>query len=503
MALAVQHACFALLQRHKLEEGAHAPAITALSRALNTQGTGLHEKVQALQDELVQCYRAQSQVSEQLVEEVAASKVLRAQLSEKAAVLEECQAELHVNRERALQLEAEVGTQSSALEVAINENLQLRQQVQSLEEKVKKLEGENKMLIDRWMSQKMQDAERLNEANAMYEDLMERLKAGRLEELARQQVDGIVRNSEIGAEDYVELKNPTVLRHTLQGHEGGCGAVHFEHNSEILVSGGNDRLVKIWDTNMGTMVGTLSGCLGSVLDLALPSDNNCVLGASSDHKLYLWEIHSRRIRHTLTGHTEKVSAVDISKLSNKKAISAAYDRTLKIWDLHKGYGITTIICHSNCNSGCLTTDATLICSGHMDGNLRFWDTRTGKLANEIAAHAQGITSVSLSRSGQTVLTSGRDNVHNLFDVRSMEICATFKAQGHRVPTYWNRSCISADENYVAAGSADGVVLVWGRRKNDVESILKGHASPVIACAWSDMGKPLATTDKSGLICLWQ
>lgn len=98
MALAVQHACFALLQRHKLEEGAHAPAITALSRALNTQGTGLHEKVQALQDELVQCYRAQSQVSEQLVEEVAASKVLRAQLSEKAAVLEECQAELHVNR---------------------------------------------------------------------------------------------------------------------------------------------------------------------------------------------------------------------------------------------------------------------------------------------------------------------------------------------------------------------------------------------------------------------
>lgn len=500
--MAIQEACWALRQRHLLEEGAHAPAMHALSLALKSQGSGLQEKVQELQDELVQCYRAQAQVSEQLLEEVAASKALRAELSQKTEALQQCQADLNSNREEVLRLRTTLEEKSNALDLITPENSELRQQVQRLEEQSRALQHENKMLIDRWMSQKMQDAERLNEANAMYEDLLERLKAGRLEELARQQVDGIVRHSESGAEDYVELKNPTGLRLTLQGHEKGCTAALFQHNSDVLVSGGNDRLVKIWNTKSGAVISTLSGCLGSVLDVALPADNKFVLGASSDHKLYLWDIHSGRIRHLLTGHTEKVCTVDVSKVSNRTAISGAHDRTMKLWDLQRGYGMSTVVCHSNCNALCLTSDASLFCSGHMDGTLRFWDTRTGKSANEIAAHGQVITSVSVSRSGRTVLTSGRDNQHNLFDVRTMEICATFKAQGHRVSSNWNRSCISADENYVASGSDNGSVLVWSTRKNVLESTLTGHSASVLACAWSDVGKPFASADKSGFIYLW-
>ena len=101
-----------------------------------------------------------------------------------------------------------------------------------------------------------------------------------------------------------------------------------------------------------------------------------------------------------------------------------------------------------------------------------------------------------------VLTSGRDNQHNLFDVRTMEIVASFKAQNHRVSSNWSRSCISADENYIAAGSDSGSVSVWNIKKNEVESTLLGHSTSVFACAWSDMGKPLASADKSGIVHLW-
>ena len=336
----------------------------------------------------------------------------------------------------------------------------------------------------------------------MYEDLLARFKAGRLEELARQQADGIVRHSESGAEEYVELRNPTHLIRTLQAHEKGCTTAIFQHNSDVLVSGGNDKFVKIWNTKSGAILSSLSGCLSSVLDLALPADNKFVLGAGGDHKLYFWEILSGRIRHLLTGHAEKVCAVDISKVSNRTAVSGAHDRTMKIWDLQRGYAVNTVICHSNCNALRLCSDGSLFCSGHMDGTLRFWDVRTGKPANEIAAHGQIITSVSISRSGRMVLTSGRDNQHNLFDVRTMEIVASFKAQNHRVSSNWSRSCISADESYIAAGADSGSVSVWNIKKNEVESTLLGHSTSVLACAWSDMGKPLASADKSGIVHLW-
>ncbi|KAH7288291.1 hypothetical protein KP509_31G020700 [Ceratopteris richardii] len=428
---------------------------------------------------------------------------MKMEISQKTQSLEQCQADLLSSREEAARLKATLDEKLGALELLVPENVELRKQVENLEVQSRMLKEENRMLIDRWMSQKMQDAERLNEANAMYQDLLERMKAGRLEELASQQVDGIVRCSELGAEDYVEIKSPRKLKHTIQAHERGCTTAIFQHNSDVLVSGGNDRLVKLWNTRSGSLISSLSGCLSSIFDVALPADNKFVLGACGDHKLYHWEVSSGRIRHCLTGHTEKVCSVDISKVSSNVALSGAHDRTMKFWDLQRGYATNTVVCHSNCNALCFTSDASLFCSGHMDGTLRFWDSRTGKIANEIAAHGQGITSVSVSRSGWMVLTTGRDNQHNLFDVRSMEICASLKAQGHRVSSNWTRSCISADERYVAAGSENGSVVIWNVKNCKVESTLSGHSASVLVCSWSDLGKPLASADRYGNINLWQ
>lgn len=50
-----------------------------------------------------------------------------------------------------------------ALELVVSENHSLRKQLEEMTVKAKNAEAENKILVDRWMLQKMQDAERLNE----------------------------------------------------------------------------------------------------------------------------------------------------------------------------------------------------------------------------------------------------------------------------------------------------------------------------------------------------
>ncbi|GMH16752.1 hypothetical protein Nepgr_018593 [Nepenthes gracilis] len=258
----------------------------------------------------------------------------------------------------------------------------------------------------------------------------------------------------------------------------------------------------MWDTNTGSLSRTLYGCLGSVLDLTVTHDNKTVIAASSSNNLYVWELSSGRIRHTLTGHTDKVCAVDVSKVSSHHVVSSAYDRSIKAWDLNKGYCINTIIFPSNCNAVCYGVDGRTICSGHVDGNLRLWDMETGKLASEVAAHSLGVTSISLSRNGNTLLTTGRDNLHNLFDIRTLEVCGTLRASGNKVASNWSRSCISPDDNYVAAGSADGSVYIWSIHQADIVGALKEHGASVLCCSWSGLGKPLATSDKNGVICTW-
>ncbi|KAJ0104667.1 hypothetical protein Patl1_18196 [Pistacia atlantica] len=469
---AITHALKALRKRHLVEEGAHAPAIIALSRPIISQGSEWKEKAENLETELQQCYKAQSRLSEQLVVEVAESRASKNLLQEKESQINSLQEELGKIRDECSQLKTDLEEKITALELVMAENKEIRAQLEKMTIKAKDAEAENKMLVDRLMLQKMQDAERLNEvfdilvlikmkANALYEDLMEQHKASGLENLAKQQVDGVVR----------EVKK--------------------------------DKSIKLWDTNTGSLSSTLYGCLGSVLDLSITHDNRSVIAASSSNNLYVWDVYSGRVRHSLTGHADKVCAVDVSKISSRHVVSAAYDRTIKVWDLQKGYCVNTIIFHSNCNALAFSMDGQTIFSGHVDGNLRLWDIQTGKLLSEVAAHSPAaVTSISVSRGGNLVLTSGRDNMHNLFDIRSLEVCRSLRATGNRVASNWSRSCISPHENYVAAGSADGSVCIWSISKADIVNTLKEHSAPVLCCSWSGLGKPLASADKNGIVCIW-
>ncbi|RAL38796.1 hypothetical protein DM860_013477 [Cuscuta australis] len=499
---AIKHALKSLRKRHLLEEGAHLPAFTALSRPLIHQGSEWKEKAENLEVELQQCYKAQSRLSEQLVVEVAESRASKALVQEKEAIITDLQNELSKARDECSSLNALLEKKNKALELVISEHQDIKAKLEEMTEKADKAEAENKMLVDRWMLQKMQDAERLNEANSLYEEMLDKLKASSIEQLARQQVDGVVRRSEVGAEYYAESTIPTSCKQRITAHEGGCASIMFEYNSSTLVSGGQDQTIKVWDTNTGSLSNTLYGGLGSVLDLSITHDNRSIIAATSSNNLYVWDVGTGRIRHTLTGHKDKVCAVDVGKCSSRHVASAAYDRTIKVWDLMKGYCMNTILFHSNCNSLCFSQDGQTICSGHVDGNIRLWDFQTGKLVSEVAAHSQAVTSMSLSRNGNLILTSGRDNLHNLFDIRTLELCGTFKASGNRIASNWSRSCLSADDSCVSAGSADGSIHVWSISNGKMVSTLKEHSAPVLCCTWSGLGKPLATSDKSGIICIW-
>ncbi|OVA17621.1 WD40 repeat [Macleaya cordata] len=500
---AIKHALKALRNRHLLEEGAHSPAFSALAKPFASQGSEWKEKAESLEQELQQCYKAQARLSEQLVVEIAECRSSKASVEEKDALIAELQNDVAQARSEEVSLLREsLQEKIKSLDLMVSENHELKIQLEEMTLKAKDAEAENKMLLDRWMLQKMQDAERLNEANAIYEDLMDRVKASSIEQLAWEKVDGVVRQFEAGAENYAQSTIPTSRKHKISAHEGGCGSILFEYNLGRLISGGQDRTIKMWDTNTGMLSRTLYGCLGSILDLTVTRDDSSIIAASSSNNLYVWEAGSGRIRHTLTGHKDKVCAVDASKVSNRHLVSAAYDRTIKVWDLHRGYCSKTMISHSNCNALCFSIDGQTVCSGHVDGNLRLWDSQSGKLLSEVAAHSNAITSICLSQNGNIVLTSGRDNLHNLFDMRSLEVCGTLRANGNRLASNWSRSCISADDNYVAAGSADGLVYVWSTSKREIVSTLKEHTSPVLSCSWSGLGKPVASADKGGSICRW-
>lgn len=68
-------------------------------------------------------------------------------------------------REECSRLKESLEEKIKALDLMINENGSLKERLEEAMVRARNAEAENKILIDRWMLQKMQDAERLNEVN--------------------------------------------------------------------------------------------------------------------------------------------------------------------------------------------------------------------------------------------------------------------------------------------------------------------------------------------------
>lgn len=59
----------------------------------------------------------------------------------------------------------------------------------------------------------------------------------------------------------------------------------------------------------------------------------------------------------------------------------------------------------------------------------------------------------------------------------------FSSDGFKVGCDWSRATFSPDGQYVAVGSADGSVYIWGVSTGKVETILKEHGYSIFCfCA---------------------
>lgn len=70
---------------------------------------------------------------------------------------------LCVNSNDCTRLTDQLDEKTKAVELLISENTELKAQLEKMTTRASNAEAENKMLVDRWMLQKMQDAEKLNE----------------------------------------------------------------------------------------------------------------------------------------------------------------------------------------------------------------------------------------------------------------------------------------------------------------------------------------------------
>ncbi|KAL1992752.1 hypothetical protein VTN49DRAFT_3508 [Thermomyces lanuginosus] len=257
---------------------------------------------------------------------------------------------------------------------------------------------------------------------------------------------------------------------TLEGHVMGVWAmVPWD---DVLVSGGCDREVRVWNMATGKCLHRLRGHNSTVRCLKM-ADRNTAISGSRDTTLRIWDIVTGTCRGILTGHQASVRCLAIH---GDIIVSGSYDTHARVWSISQACCLRTLSGHFS-QIYAIAFDGKRVATGSLDTSVRIWDPHTG----QCHAILQGHTSLvgQLQMRGDTLVTGGSDGSVRVWSLTQMRPIHRLAAHDNSVTS------LQFDNTRIVSGGSDGRVKVWDLRTGQQLSELSEPSEAVWRVAFEE------------------
>ncbi|KAK9050527.1 hypothetical protein SSX86_017815 [Deinandra increscens subsp. villosa] len=119
---------------------------------------------------------------------------------------------------------------------------------------------------------------------------------------------------------------------SAKGHKESVYALAMNDTGNVLVSGGTEKAIRVWDTRTGSKMMKLKGHTDNIRALLLDSTGRFCLSGSSDSMIRLWDLGQQRCIHSYAVHTDSVWAL-ASTPTFSHVYSGGRDLSLYLTDL--------------------------------------------------------------------------------------------------------------------------------------------------------------------------
>jgi WD40 repeat protein len=212
---------------------------------------------------------------------------------------------------------------------------------------------------------------------------------------------------------------------------GRPGGVAFSPDGKIVAFGGADTwkidcdtlVVKLWNLDTNKEQGQIRweagvvqrmGTIGpsSLTSLAFSPDGKTLAVGQGDHRIMLFNLKSKKLSHTLEGHTDRISALTFAP-DGRTLVSVGGDKKIQVWDPATGKLQRTLVGNKGqVHSVAFSPDSkTLATSGQildevnkkLKGEVLLWDVRSGETRCDLPEYEKTAPHmVAFSREGNTL-----------------------------------------------------------------------------------------------------
>lgn len=296
------------------------------------------------------------------------------------------------------------------------------------------------------------------------------------------------------------------LSKSFPAHGSWVWSVALNSEGQLLASGGQDGIIKIWSITTDISINCHSlphpsqKHYAPIRAVTFSADSKFLATGSEDKTIKIWSVETGECLHTLEGHQERVGGVTFSP-NGQLLASGSADKTIKIWSVDTGECLHTLTGHQDWVwQVAFSSDGQLLASGSGDKTIKIWSIIEGEYQNidTLTGHESWIWSIAFSPDGQYIASGSEDFTLRLWSVKTRECLQCFRGYGNRLSSI----TFSTDSQYILSGSIDRSIRLWSIKNHKCLQQINGHTDWICSVAFSPDGKTLISGSGDQTIRLW-
>ncbi|ETE72654.1 WD repeat-containing protein 48, partial [Ophiophagus hannah] len=226
---------------------------------------------------------------------------------------------------------------------------------------------------------------------------------------------------------------------------------------------------------------------------------NRLFTAGRDSIIRIWSVNQHKqdpYIASMEHHTDWVNDIVLC-CNGKTLISASSDTTVKVWNAHKGFCMSTLRTHKvkykKCNkqylwcpsslsgnkdsiySLAMNQMGTVIVSGSTEKVLRVWDPRTCAKLMKLKGHTDNVKALLLNKDGTQCLSGSSDGTIRLWSLGQQRCIATYRVHDEGV---WALQ-VNEAFTHVYSGGRDRKIYCTDLRNPDIRVLICEEKAPVL------------------------